>query len=185
MATSIDETRDIAGALAAFPTPRAVLHAAEKVRDAGYVRWDVHTPFPVHGMDRAMGLRRSILPWIVFVMGCTGAAGGLALQWWTSAVDYPLVISGKPYFSWQAFVPICFELMVLFSALGCLFGMLHLNRLPRYHHPVFVSEAFERVTDDRFFISIAATDPKFEARRTLEFLRGLDDVELVEQLEED
>src|SRR5258708_395633 len=122
------------GALAEFDSATAIFHACEGVRDAGYTRWDAHTPFPVHGLDKAMGLKPTILPWIVFAMGITGASCGMLLEWWTSAVDYPLVISGKPLFSWQAFVPIMFELMVLFSAFGCVFGMLGLTRLPQHHH---------------------------------------------------
>ena len=171
------------GLLAEFATPRSIYHACEGVRDAGFTRWDSHTPFPVHGLDRAMGLRRSFLPWIVFVMGLSGAAGGLLLQWWTSAVDYPLVISGKPLFSWQAFVPICFELMVLFSAFGAVFGMFHLNRLPTLYHPLFSSERFERATDDKFFISIEAADPKFDENNTKRLLEGLGAVH-IEVIEE-
>lgn len=184
MASGTDFSDKLYGVLAEFDTAKDILHAAEKVRDAGYVRWDVHTPFPVHGMDGAMGLRRSMLPWMVFVMGLAGAGGGLLLQWWTSAVDYPLVISGKPLFSWQAFVPIIFEMMVLFAALGCLFGMLHLNRLPTYYHSLFRSERFERATDDKFFVSIEAADPKFDARRTVQFLQNLDGAQHVELVED-
>ena len=84
-----------------------------------------------------MGLRRSPLPWIVLVMGLAGAAGGFGLQWWVHAIAYPLVISGKPYFAWPAFIPITFELGVLFGALGAVFGMLGLNQLPMHHHPLF------------------------------------------------
>ena len=162
---------EIYGLLAEFDTPRAVYHACEAVRNAGYTRWDAHTPFPVHGLDGAMGLKPTRLPWIVLVMGLTGASSGLLLQWWTSAIDYPLVISGKPFFSWQAFVPVIFELMVLFSALGCVFGMLALNRLPRPHHPLFSAERFARATDDRFFISIESDDPKFDAQASAQLLR--------------
>jgi hypothetical protein len=161
------------GVLAEFETASAVFHACEGVRDAGFTRWDAHTPFPVHGLDRAMGLRPTVLPWIVLAMGITGASSGLLMQWWMNAIDYPLVISGKPLFSWQAFVPVMFELMVLFSALGCLFGMLGLNRLPRPHHPLFSSTRFERATDDRFFISIEASDPRFDAAATVALLHGL------------
>ena len=100
------------GILAEFATPTDLYHACERVRDAGFTRWDAHTPFPVHGLEKAMGLRRSPLPWIVLVMGLTGAALGFGLQWWVHASAYPLVISGKPFFSWPAFIPITFELAV-------------------------------------------------------------------------
>ncbi|MCC6746185.1 MAG: DUF3341 domain-containing protein [Deltaproteobacteria bacterium] len=170
------------GVLAEFETPAAIYHAAESVRDAGYTRWDVHTPFPVHGMDKAMGLKQSKLPWVVLVMGLTGAGGALLLQWWISAVDYPVVIGGKPFFSWQAFVPIMFELMVLFSALGAVFGMFGFNKLPRFHHPLFSSARFERVTDDKFFLSIEADDPKYREEQTTQLLQklGASHVELVQ-----
>lgn len=170
------------GLLAEFDTAAAIYHACEGVRDRGYTRWDAHTPFPVHGLDKAMGLKPTVLPWIVLLMGLSGATAGMALQWWTSAIDYPLIIAGKPLFSWQAFVPIMFELMVLFSALGCLFGMLGLNKLPQLYHSLFRSRRFQQVTDDKFFISIEAADPKFDQASTEALLRelGATHVELVE-----
>ena len=170
------------GNLAEFRTPADLYHACERVRDAGLTRWDAHTPFPVHGLKGAMGLRRSPLPWIVLVMGLTGAALGFVLQWWVHASAYPLVISGKPFFSWPAFIPITFEVAVLFAALGAVFGMLGLNRLPMHHHPLFQSTLFERVTDDAFFISIESWDPRFEpsATRTLLESLGARRVELLE-----
>ena len=170
------------GLLAQFGTTRDILHACEAVRDAGFTRWDAHTPFPVHGLDAAMGIRQTPIPWVVFGIGLTGAGLALLLQWWTSAVDYPLIISGKPLFSWQAFIPIIFEVMVLFSALGCLFGLLGFCKLPRYYHPLFRSERFERATDDQFFISIEAADPRYDedATRALLEKAGATHVELVE-----
>ena len=170
------------GILAEFATPADLYHACEKVRDSGFSRWDAHAPFPVHGLEKAMGLRRSPLPWIVLVMGLTGAALGFALQAWVHMSAYPLVISGKPYFSWPAFIPITFELGVLFGALGAVFGMLGLNKLPMLYHPLFKSRVFERVSDDRFFISIESWDPKFDpsTTRTLMESLGARSVELVE-----
>ena len=148
------------GVLAEFATPGELYRACERVRDAGYTRWDAHTPFPVHGLDRAMGLKRSFLPWIVLGMGLAGAAAGFALQAWVHSLEYPLVISGKPFFSWPAYVPITFEMGVLFGALGAVFGMLALNHFPMHYHPLFHSERFERVTDDSFFVSIASSSKK-------------------------
>jgi hypothetical protein len=147
------------GILAEYETPADLYHACEKVRDAGYGAWDAHTPFPVHGLERAMGLRPSIVPWIVCVMGFSGAALGFLLQWWTSAVDYPLIISGKPFNSYPAFVPVTFELGILLGSFGAVFGMFGLNKLPTLYHSVFNSRRFARCTDDRFFISIEARDP--------------------------
>jgi hypothetical protein len=176
------ESRQVFGLLAEFPTTKALYHACEKVRDAGYRRWDAHTPFPVHGLDHAMGLRPSRLPWIVLVAALAGMGGAFLLQSWIHAVDYPLVISGKPYLSWQAFIPVTFEATILFGAVGAVLGMLHLNRLPRHHHPLFRSERFERVTDDRFFISIEAADRLYDAEETRKLLEeiGATHVERIE-----
>ncbi len=161
------------GLMAEFDTAQAVYHACEKVRDEGFTRWDSYTPFPVHGLDKAMGLPRSRLPWIVLVMGLSGAGLGMLLQWWVSAVAQPLIISGKPLFSWQAFVPVTFELGVLFGAFGAVFGMFGLNRLPQYYHSVFNSERFSRVTDDKFFIAIEASDPKYDEKKLKKLFKGL------------
>ena len=104
------------GLLAEFSSAHDVYHACEKVRDAGYQNWDAHSPFAIHGMDKAMGLKRSLVPWFSLVGGLSGATLAMTLQWWVHVVRYPLVFAGKPLFSWQAFVPICFEVMVLFAA---------------------------------------------------------------------
>jgi hypothetical protein len=170
------------GILAEFATPADLYHACERVRDAGFTRWDAHSPFPVHGLAGAMGLRRSTLPWIVLVMGLMGAALGFLLQWWVHSIAYPLVISGKPYVAWPAYIPITFEVGVLFGALGAVFGMLGLNRLPMHHHPLFRSRVFERVTDDAFFISIESWDPRFDPTGTAKLLESLGarSVELLE-----
>ena len=134
------------GALAEFATPAELYTACEGVRDAGYTRWDAHTPFPIHGLDRAMGLRASRLPWISLALALGGAVAGMGLQGWVSTIAYPLVISGKPFFSWPAFVPVTFELAVLGGALGAVFGMLALNQLPTFYHPLFHSTRFERAS---------------------------------------
>jgi molybdopterin-containing oxidoreductase family membrane subunit len=170
------------GTLAEFATPADLYHACERVREAGFTRWDAHTPFPVHGLNKAMGLRRSKLPWIVLVMALTGAALGFLLQAWVHMSAYPLVISGKPFFTWPAFIPVTFEVSVLFGALGAVFGMLGLNRLPMHHHPLFNSKVFERASDDAFFISIESWDPRFDPSSTTAFLKSLGarSVELLE-----
>jgi hypothetical protein len=170
------------GILGEFATPADLYRACERVRDAGFTRWDAHSPFPVHGLDKAMGLRRSPLAWIVLVMGLLGAAGGFGLQWWVHASAQPLVISGKPYYTWPAFIPITFELGVLFASLGAVLGMLGLNRLPMLYHPLFRSKVFERVSDDAFFISIESWDPRFDPSATGKLLESLGarSVELVE-----
>jgi molybdopterin-containing oxidoreductase family membrane subunit len=159
------------GLIAEFASPAVLYQACESVRDAGYSRWDAHTPFPVHGLERAMGLSRSKLPWIVFVLAMGGALSGFLLQTWVHSFEYPSVISGKPLFAWPAYIPVTFELAVLGGALGAVLGMFALNRLPRHHHPVFASRGFERASDDRFFISIEAQDKHFDASATPELLR--------------
>ena len=170
------------GILGEFATPADLYHACERVRDAGFTRWDAHTPFPVHGLEGAMGLRRSPLPWIVLVMALTGAALGFILQWWVHTSAYPLVISGKPFFTWPAFIPVTFEVAVLFGALGAVFGMFGLNRLPMHHHPLFQSKVFERASDDAFFISIESWDPRFDPSATSTLMKSLGarSVELLE-----
>lgn len=158
--------------LAEYDTPGACMHAAEKLRDAGYKEFDAHTPFPVHGMDAAMGLPDSKLGLIVFPVGITGTTLGFLMMWWMNGVDYPLVIGGKPPFAIPSMIPIMFELTVLLSAFAAVFGMFHLNRLPRHHHPIFNSDRFARMTDDKFFISVESTDAKFDLERTKKLLEG-------------
>jgi len=160
------------GLLAEYETPGELYHACEKVRDAGYGAWDAHSPFPVHGLEKAMGLRNSIVPWIVLVMGFSGAGLGFLLQYWSSAIEYPMIISAKPFNSYPAFVPVTFELGILLGSFGAVFGMFGLNRLPTLYHSLFNSKRFARATDDRFFISIEARDPKYDPSRTRELLES-------------
>lgn len=150
------------GILAEYDTPTAVVKASKKVRDAGFTRWDTYTPFPIHGIDDAMGIKMTKLPNFVICAALTGLATAIWLQWWTNAVDYPWIVSGKPFWSWPANVPIMFELTVLFSAFATLGGMIALNNLPLPSHPLDLKERFRRVTDDKFFLLIEARDPKFD-----------------------
>ena len=166
----------LAGYLAEFDDVGEIIDAAEKVRDAGYRRWDVHSPFPIHGIDEAMDIRPTILPWLVLAGGLVGLGGGLLMQWWMMAHDYPYMISGKPYFSLPAFIPVIFECTILCAAFTAVFGMLLLNKLPTHYNPILKSERFRRVTNDRFFISIDATDPKFDETQTMELLKSLEPI---------
>jgi len=161
------------GLLAEFETPQSIYTACEGVRDEGFRHWDAMTPFPVHGLDRAMGLKASKVPWIVLGMAVFGMLAGFTLQWWTTAIDYPIMIAGKPFFSWPAWIPVTFELTILFGSFGAVFGMFGLNRIPTFNHPVFNSERFLRVTDDRFFIAIEARDPLYDAKKTKKLLQKL------------
>ena len=159
------------GLLAEFEQSADILHAAATVRDAGYRRWDVFSPFPVHGMDEAMGLGRSKVGWFTFCGGVTGYTAGMLMIWFMNAYDYPLVVGGKPLFSPIFSFPVAYECTILLGAFGSLFGMLFLNRLPRLYHPLFRSARFARATHDRFFLVIEATDPNFsdvETRKLLE-----------------
>jgi len=143
------------------------------MRDSGYKLYDCHSPFPIHGMNKAMGVNRSNLGYLVGIFALIGFSGALLLQWWTSAIDYPIIISGKPFFSYQAFVPVIFALAVLFSALAVTFGMLIANRLPMLFHPLFSSARFKRFSTDGFFISVESNDPRFDSSRTKAFLESI------------
>lgn len=170
MATA-DEAKKPTLILAEFDTAGDVVHAAEKLRDAGYSSWDTHTPFPIHGMDRAMGLPDSRLGWVVLLMAASGLTAAVAMMYWMNGIDYPLVIGGKPPGAVPSMIPVMFELTVLFSAFGAVFGMLGLNRLPRHHHPVFESDRFRAATDDKFFVSVEADDPRFDLSKTRDLLQ--------------
>ena len=165
--------KKVEGILAEFENPAELIAAAEKLRDAGYKEFDCYSPFPIHGMDKAMGEKRSILGWIVGPVAFVMLTFGFLFEGWTSVFAYPLVIAGKPLFSYQAYGPVAFALMVLFSALSSLFGMFALNKLPRYHHPVFYSENFAKATDDGFFVNIEATDPKYTNEDAKKFLMSI------------
>jgi hypothetical protein len=161
------------GLVAEFENPATLLHAATGLREAGYKRYEVWSPFPVHGMDGAMGLKRSLVPWIVLGGGLTGMTAALLLQWWTGAVDYPVMIGGKPLFSFEFATPVTFELSVLLSAFGAVFGMIGLNKLPQPFHPLDTVPMFRRVTDDALFISIEVRDPNFNLLKSRELLESL------------
>jgi len=163
--------RTLWGLVAEFKTPDELTRAAARVRDAGYVKWDAYTPFPVHGLDDAMGVRPTRLPWVVLGAGIAGCLGGILIQWWTNAVDYPLIISGKPFFSLPANIPVAFELTILLAATTAFLGMLASNALPQFHHPLFKNARFRRVTTDSFFIAIEAADPRFDVEETERLLR--------------
>ncbi len=163
------------GLVAEFASAADIYHAAEQVRDSGYKYWDVHSPFPIHGMSTAMGLKRSPLGYIIFVGGFTGFLTAALLEFIPSSFLYPLIVHGKPvnFFTVPAFFPIMFELTILFSAFTAFFGVFVMNRLPRLHHPLFDHAPFKRVTDDGFFLVIDAIDPKFDESKTGEFLAGI------------
>ena len=159
--------------LAEFDNVETCVAGVRKVRDRGFRNWDVHTPYPVHGMDAAMGLDDSRLGWIVLGCGLTGVSLAVLMMQWMNGIDYPLIIGGKPADAIPSMVPIMFELTVLLSAFGAVFGMFGLNKLPRHHHPVFFSDRFDACSDDKFFIAIEADDRLFDADSTPKFLKTL------------
>lgn len=172
------------GLLAEFDSVDAFLAAAEGVRDAGFTRFDAHAPFPVHGLDEAMGIRMSKLPWLVLGGGATGAGLALLMQWWMNALDYPYVISGKPLFGLPAAIPITFELTVLFASIAAFIGLLAANRFPQLYHPVFPSRRFrEHATTDGFYIAIETSDQKYHPIESRAFLERLG-AQHVEELED-
>lgn len=161
------------GMAAEYSSPHALYEAAKMVRDAGFQRWDVYSPFPIHGMDDAMGMGKSWLSTVVLIGGITGFVTAMILEFGPSEFLYPLIVHGKPY-TWRtvpAFFPIMFELTILFSAFAAFFAWQLMNGLPRWYHPLFNWERFKRVSNDGFFLAIEARDPRFseiEARELLE-----------------
>jgi mono/diheme cytochrome c family protein len=163
---------ELYGFLAEYDTPGELVDAARKVRDAGYTEFDCYTPFPVHGIDTAMGIKRTILPLLVFGGGFTGAVGGLLLQWYCNAHSWGWNISGKPTWSIPANIPVAYECAILLSVFASFFGMWILNKLPQVWHPLFRSDRFARATDDGFFLAIDGRDRRFDAVKTRELLQG-------------
>ena len=158
---------------AEFANPAELFQAAEKVRDQGFKWWDCYTPYYVHGLDKAMGLRKSWVGLFTLAGGLGGFIGAFLLVTITSAWVYPIDTQGKPYFSLPAFVPIIDLLMILLSAIMSIVGMTTLNLMPRLHHPLFEWDLFNRATHDKFFIVIEVNDPKFNEKNTAELLRGI------------
>lgn len=185
------------GVVGMFDDVTSAVRTARAVRKAGYTRFDVHSPFPIHGIDEAMGIRPTILPWIVLACGIVGCVGGLALTTYTMAAPpsealpspwgptpgYQFMISGKPFMSIPAFIPVIFECTILISAFGAVFGMLLLNRLPMLYRPLFKVSAIRRVTEDRIAIAIESIDPRFNVQELEALLaaNGAQDIQLVQE----
>lgn len=170
------------GMSAEFDSAAAVLSAAEKVRDAGYRRWDVFSPFPIHGLDKVMGLGNSKVGWFSFLFGAGAFIGTMAMIWFMNDFDYPIIIGGKPMFSTPMSVVPSYILLVLAAGLGTFIGMIALNELPRHHHPLFAKKRFELVSRDKFFLVIGSNDPKFSETETRKLLEqaGGGHIEIVE-----
>ena len=168
------------GLIATFERPVDLYHAAEQVRDAGYRHWDCITPFPVHGLDKAMGLRRSTVPRVSLVGGITGFCTGMTLIWFTDAFANRLVVGGKPFFSPLFAFPVSYELTILFTAFATLIGMFVVNGLPMHYHPVLKYDQIVRGLDDTFFIVIESRDPRFNLENTKALLEKIGGTEIRE-----
>jgi hypothetical protein len=170
----------IYGLMAEFSTPEQLLEAAQHTHDAGYRRIDAFAPFPIEGLAHAVGFHRSKLPLIVLISGIVGGCTGFSLEYYAAAVSYPINVGGRPYNSWPMFIPVTFELTILFAALAAVFGMLALNGLPTPYHPVFNVRRFALASRDRFFLCIKARDPMFDLELTRKFMLTLNPREVVD-----
>ena len=163
------------GLMAEFRDVTSIVAAAHRAREAGYRKMDAYTPFPIEELAEALGWKtRGRLPRLVLAGGLAGAATGYGLQYWVSVIAYPVNVGGRPLHSWPSFIPVTFEMAILFAALTAVLGMLALNGLPRPHHPVFNAPKFALASTDRFFLCIEAADPLFDAAGTRRFLESLD-----------
>ena len=165
---------DLYGLLAEFDSPTELVDAARAVRDAGYTTTDAFSPFPIHDIDEALGVKRSILPYLCFAGGIVGLLSGIGLQYFVHVIDYPIIVGGRPHLSLPALIPPAYELTILFTAFTAVFGMLFLNGLPRPYHPVFNVPRFALATREKFFLLIEANDEKFDYDETRKFMEGLE-----------
>jgi hypothetical protein len=169
----IEQRSHIYGVIGEFEKPEQLVHAAAKIREAGYRQYESYSPFPVEGLPEAMGMKRNLVPFITLIGGLCGGLGGFGFQYWCNVYSYPLNIAGRPLNSWPAFIPVTFELTILCASLSAVFGMLALNKLPQPHHPIFNAHRFSHASQDRFFVCIQARDKKFHLAETARFLQGL------------
>ena len=179
MALTSNVTPTYYGLMAEFDSAQALYDAARRTGQAGYTMTDAYSPFPIHGLAEALGMKDRRISFFVLAGGIAGALAGYALQYWTQVMAYPMNVGGRPYHAWVNFIPPAFETTILFAAFTAGITMVALNGLPQPYHPVFNVERFSRASQDGFFLTIEATDPKFDERATLEFLVGLNPREVV------
>ena len=162
---------DLHGVMAEYADEPSLLSAIHKAKADGFTDMEAYTPVPSHDVILALGIKNRFST-VVFFGGLTGACFGFLMQYWVSAIAYPLNVGGRPYNSWPAFIVIVFECTILFAALSAVIGMLLLNGLPQPYHPVFNVPQFSRASSDRFFLVVHASDPAFDPRTTMEKLQG-------------
>ncbi len=168
------------GIMAEFDNPTDLLAATERAYRAGYRKMDAYSPYPIEELSDALGFHKTRVPMIVLVGAILGGLSGYLLQYWVSAVSYPINVGGRPFHSWPAFIIVTFEMTILFGGISAVVGMLALNGLPSPYHPVFNNPRFTTVTRDRFFLCIEAADPKFDRVGTGTFLSGLKALDVTE-----
>ena len=172
------------GILCRVENPKELINCTKKIRSFGYTKFDTYSPFPVHGIEKAMGLPASKLPWLS-ITGCfIGLTVALVMQIWMNGIDYKIILSGKPYSAIPAFIPVTFELTILFTAFFTVFGMFALNKLPRWNRPIFNVDSFKDVTCHGFFISIDADDKNFHEEKTYRYLQSLG-IKQIERIEDE
>jgi Alternative complex III, ActD subunit len=181
----MEQRSHIYGVVGEFETPEQILRAAKKAYEAGYRKMDAYTPFAVEGLSEALGFSHTSVPLLTLCGGLLGGLGGFGFQYWVSAINYQENIGGRSLNSWPAFIPVTFEMTVLFASIFAVFGMLALNKLPQPHHPLFnVQRFYKHASNDRFFLCIEATDPKFSVRDASGFLQSVS-AQNVSEVEDD
>lgn len=173
MGHAVVQKNPVFGITAEFVSPDDLIHAAEKATAEGYTKVEAYTPFPVHGLTEAMNFEDAKVPWTIFGAGIIGAATGIGLETWVSTMAYAHNVGGRPLFSWPSFIPVIFECTVLFAGVTAFISTLAFNGLPKPHNPIFGAENFERATQDRFFLCIESSDPKFDVAATTAFMNTL------------
>ena len=170
------------GYLCEVKNPKEMIDLSKKVRDAGYSDFDTYSPFPIHGIDKAMGLQASLLPWLSLAGCFIGLSAAFGMQIWMNGIDYKIYLSGKPFIAIPAFIPVAFELTILFTAFFTVFGMFGLNQLPTWNRPIFNNESFKKSTCSGFFLSISVNDKNFDEGKTFDFLKrsGAYNIERIE-----